>query len=932
MAEVGSGQVAIFPTFKGFRSSVTAETSGAGREGGKTFSSAFNAGAGDPAAALVKKLNAQIASGSSALSKARLAEQDAAGRVRVAEAALNEARSKGGAETSRSIAAEERLEAAKRKLTEASSRTKTASDQLRDSQARLADATSAAGSSGEQASRRYATGWQGLRQRLSGVVKGAVDDAGDSAKASADRSGRESGGAFSGAFKGAIGALAGVFAVDQLVGGFKSAVTAAGNLEQSAGAIQSVFKESSADMLRWSSDASNAVGLTQNEFNELGTLIGSQLKNGGTAMDELAPKTNELITLGADLSSMFGGTTADAVGALSSALKGETDPIERYGVSLSAAKVEAEAMAMGAEKVGGELSAQAKQAAILSLVMKQTGDAQGNFAKESETLAGQQQRMTAGWKDISAGIGGIFLPVLTTLFGFINSSILPVIDSFVSRLGDEGLAGVFPRLASSIGLFLSGLSIKSEFAGQLTGIAAFGSGVRSIFDSIRPFFAAFAATWAPLIPTVLGFVSAFSPLSLIFQAIQPILPNIAGLFQILGLTLGTVLTGALTQLTPLMSTLVGVVSGVLVAVMPAVNAMFVVFSEALVSLVPVLVGVLGAVLPLVGALLTQLAPVITSLITSILPPLVSIFGNIVNSIGPLVAVIAGLLIPAVQALLPVVVTVFSVIADVITSVMRIIQGVIQVVTGAISGDWAQVWTGILNVVGGVFDLIVSLISGAIQLVMSVVLNGLNAVVSFWTAAWAGIVAYLGTSVRSILTGAQGMLDDLVGFFGGIGNTVINALGDMGGLLLGSGQALIQGFIDGINGMAGAIGDAVGGVLDIARQFFPSSPAKRGPFSGRGYTSFSGQALAKDFAGGISSQQGTVASAASRLMSSASLSLNAAGVGSASVEQRGVRSAVLPPVYVQNPFTGAYLLAQVGEVASGVVSVADSSSQYMRRGR
>jgi tape measure domain-containing protein len=212
MSEVGSGQVAIFPTFKGFRSQVTSETSSAGREGGRTFSSAFNAGAGDPGADLVKKLNAQISSGSKALSTARLAEQDATGKVRIAEAALNEARAKGGEGSARAIAAEERLATAKRKLTEASGRTVAASDQLRQSQSKLAEAMSAAGSSGEQAASRYATGWSSLKQRLSGLVKGSVDEAGAAAESSADRAGRSAGGAFGNGFKALMGpalALAG---------------------------------------------------------------------------------------------------------------------------------------------------------------------------------------------------------------------------------------------------------------------------------------------------------------------------------------------------------------------------------------------------------------------------------------------------------------------------------------------------------------------------------------------------------------------------------------------------------------------------------------------------------------------------------------------------------------------------------------------------
>ncbi|MCX8455360.1 phage tail tape measure protein [Paenarthrobacter ureafaciens] len=40
----------------------------------------------------------------------------------------------------------------------------------------------------------------------------------------------------------------------------------------------------------------------------------------------------------------------------------------------------------------------------------------------------------------------------------------------------------------------------------------------------------------------------------------------------------------------------------------------------------------------------------------------------------------------------------------------------------------------------------------------------------------------------------------------------------------------------------------------------------------------------------------------------------------------------PPVYVQNPFTGDYLLARVDSRAAGVVAAADSGSAYLRKGR
>jgi hypothetical protein len=204
----------------------------------------------------------------------------------------------------------------------------------------------------------------------------------------------------------------------------------ASDLEQSIGAIDTVFKDSAGQMHEWAAGAAGAVGLTKNEFNELGTLIGTQLKNGGTAMEELAPKTNNLITLGADLASMFGGTTADAVGALSSALKGERDPIERYGVSLTQAAIDAKAAELGFKKVGGALSAEASQAATLALIMDQTADAHGNFAKESDTFAGQTERLKAEFENLTTSIGMELLPTLTDIATWVNTDGLPAIKDF----------------------------------------------------------------------------------------------------------------------------------------------------------------------------------------------------------------------------------------------------------------------------------------------------------------------------------------------------------------------------------------------------------------------------------------------------------------------------------------------------------------------
>src|SRR5690606_29087390 len=97
----------------------------------------------------------------------------------------------------------------------------------------------------------------------------------------------------------------------------------------------------------WAEEAADAVGLSQSKYNEFATVVGAQMKNLGLPIGDIASLTDGLIETGADLAAQYGGTTSDAVSALSSLLRGERDPIERYGVSMNEAAVKAEALSLG---------------------------------------------------------------------------------------------------------------------------------------------------------------------------------------------------------------------------------------------------------------------------------------------------------------------------------------------------------------------------------------------------------------------------------------------------------------------------------------------------------------------------------------------------------------------------------------------------------
>lgn len=356
-----------------------------------------------------------------------------------------------------------------------------------------------AGAEGAAASSRFSGGFRGIRERISNHLQGAFSGA----TRGAEEAGRESGTRFGGAFKAAItGALAYV-GVQQIAGLYKNFVQEAGDLEQSVGAVDAVFKESAAQMHQWAATASTSVGISKNEYNQFASVLGSMLKNAGTPMEQLGDKTNKLITLGADLASMYGGTTADAIEAISAALRGEMDPIERYGISLNDAMLTQEGLRLGIQKTGGSFDTQQKQLIVQSLLFKQSADAQGNFYREQDTYQHKTQVLAAQWKDLSAQIGERFLPAAGMVAEWLSTQGLPLFDSFATSIAN--VADFLRNTVQWWGPFAIGIGVAAAAFGAYNIAAAAYNGIMAAMAVANgvaeaTFWGLTAAEWAALWP------------------------------------------------------------------------------------------------------------------------------------------------------------------------------------------------------------------------------------------------------------------------------------------------------------------------------------------------------------------------------------------------------------------------------------------------
>lgn len=97
---------------------------------------------------------------------------------------------------------------------------------------------------------------------------------------------------------------------------------------------------------------------------------------------------------------------------------------------------------------------------------------------------------------------------------------------------------------------------------------------------------------------------------------------------------------------------------------------------------------------------------------------------------------------------------------------------------------------------------------------------------------------------NFLRGVSSGFNDAVEFVKSIPQRVLDALGNLGNLLVESGKSMLRGLGEGISKGFEDAKRAVGNGLKAIRDFFPFSPAKRGPFSGHGWVLYSGISIAE----------------------------------------------------------------------------------------
>jgi len=249
-------------------------------------------------------------------------------------------------------------------------------------------------------------------------------------------------------------------------------VGAASDLDESLSKTRTVFGDASAAVEKFAQDAATNLGLSEQAALEATSTFGNLFTAMGINTGKASSLSQEIVQLAADLASFNNIEVEEAILALRSGLVGETEPLRRLGVNLSAARINAEALSSGLAETKGQIDAAAKAQAAFALIMDDTATAQGDFARTSDGLANTTRTLKAAVDDAKASIG----------VGFVNA-ILAVTDA---AGGPQGAADTIRDLGDQIGLFIEGVALAGKETGTFSlDLGSAEKGIDSAADAFE---------------------------------------------------------------------------------------------------------------------------------------------------------------------------------------------------------------------------------------------------------------------------------------------------------------------------------------------------------------------------------------------------------------------------------------------------------------
>lgn len=554
-----------------------------------------------------------------------------------------------------------------------------------------------------------------------------------------------------------------------------ASVKLASDLTEVQNVVDVTFGNSATEIDKWSKNAANAFGLSELQAKQFNGTMGAMLKSMGLTDSAILEMSTSMVGLAGDFASFYNLDVETAFQKIRSGISGETEPLKELGINMSVANLEAFALSQGLNKTYDSMT-QAEQATLrYNYLMSTTSDAQGDFARTSDSLANQLRIASLQVQDLGGSIGAFLLPMANQGLQAINEMLTGLKEGFESG----GIGGLIDSFQIIIVKTLEGIANAAPDFVQ-TAVELIGSFANGIVQALPQLVPAAGQILQTLVTGIIQLApTVFSALqqlgSMILSAIQAILPNV---------TAG--------------------VSSFLETMLPQLLS----FTEGLRERVGELVDI-G--LQLIQNLWNGIVQALPALIENI-PQIITNIAGIINDNFP------KILATGISMIWELIKGILGAIPDIIAALPKIIEAIVSVFT---SFNWLSLGSNIITMLkngitamkGAVSEAaknIFETVKGIIANLPETLKNIGSSGISFMANAIKGMLSAVVNAAKSIFNGIVGAVTSLPSKLFEIAKNAISKIWD-------SFISMDWGSLGGnvINGIIGGIGGALGGLVDAA---------------------------------------------------------------------------------------------------------------------
>ena len=258
----------------------------------------------------------------------------------------------------------------------------------------------------------------------------------------------------------------------------KKGIQTASDLVEVQNVVDVTFQQNAETINNWAKKAASSYGMSELAAKKYTGSLGAMLKSMGLTDDQVLNMSMDMVGLAGDFASFYNLDHEDAFEKIRSGISGQAKPLRELGIDMSAATLQAFALSQGITKEYKSMTQAEKALLRYNYLMKVSADAQGDFARTSDTYANQVRIAQLNLENLASSIGKKLLPVVNKAIQVFNGICNGTRD--VTEGMDE-LADMVGNLAFE---FAEGLPEFLEFGSKI--ITKIIEGVTKMLPKLAP--------------------------------------------------------------------------------------------------------------------------------------------------------------------------------------------------------------------------------------------------------------------------------------------------------------------------------------------------------------------------------------------------------------------------------------------------------------